>query len=154
MRLLGKALIALAMAGGALIIGAPAQSAELKAEGSIPGLSVVVQDLKRDEANSVTLRFQLVNASDKSVGISGKFHQGASDGDQISGVHLIDNVNKKKYLVVRDTNKKCACSSIHNIEKGGRANLWAKFAAPPENVEKMTVVVPDFQPIDSVPITR
>src|SRR5947207_7526404 len=63
MRLLGKALIALAMAGGALIIGAPAQSAELKAEGSIPGLSVVVQDLKRDEANSVTLRFQLINAS-------------------------------------------------------------------------------------------
>jgi hypothetical protein len=40
------------------------------------------------------------------------------------------------------------------VEKGAKVNLWAKFAAPPANVEKVTVVVPDFQPIDGVPITR
>ncbi|MGE5270402.1 MAG: hypothetical protein ACM3JG_12110, partial [Thiohalocapsa sp.] len=74
--------------------------------------------------------------------------------DEISGVHLIDNLNKKKYLTVRDTNGKCACSSIKGIDKGAKASLWAKFAAPPENVDKITVVVPDFQPIDNVPITR
>jgi hypothetical protein len=40
------------------------------------------------------------------------------------------------------------------IKAGARSNMWAKFAAPPAGVEKVTVVVPDFQPIDGVPITQ
>jgi hypothetical protein len=134
-----------------------AQQSELKSEGTVPGLSIVIQDLKRDPANSVTLRFQMINASDKSIGLGGKFKDPASKvagGNEISGVHLIDNVNKKKYLVVRDTEGKCACAEIRSIEKGARANLWAKFAAPPEAVDKITVVVPEFQAIDNVTITR
>src|SRR5438067_13160291 len=118
MRLLGKALIALAMAGGALIIGAPAQSAELKAEGSIPGLSVIVQDLKRDEANSVTLRFQMINDSDKTLHLHGKFEDHAAKGragNEVGGVTLIDNANKKKYLVVRDASGKCVCSKVESL---------------------------------------
>ena len=90
MRLFGYCPFAI---GLIVVIAAPAFAAELKAEGNEPGLSVLIQDLKRDEANSVRLRFQLVD-------------------------------------------------------------LWAKFAAPPENVEKITVVVPEFQPVDSGPIAR
>ncbi len=131
-----------------------AQQSERKAEGTTPGLSIVIQDLKRDEGNSVTLRFQLINETDKPIGVGGKFQERASDSNAIGGVHLIDNVNKKKYLVVRDTTGKCACAEIRNIDKGARANLWAKLAAPPEGIDKITVVVPEFQPIDNVPITR
>jgi hypothetical protein len=139
------------------IAAAPSVAEELKAEGTFPGLSVVVQELKRDEANSVTLRFQLVNDSDKSVGLGGKFKDPSAKsagGNDVGGVHLIDNVNKKKYLVVRDSTGKCACAEVRCIDKGGRVSLWAKFAAPPENVEKVTVVVPEFQPVDGVPISR
>jgi len=154
MRLFGYCPFAI---GLIVVIAAPAVAAELKAEGNEPGLSVLIQDLKRDEANSVTLRFQLVNDSDKSISFHGKFedHEAKGrDGDEVGGIHLIDNANKKKYLVVRDTNGKCACAKLGSLAKGAKANLWAKFAAPPENVEKITVVVPEFQHVDSVSIAR
>jgi hypothetical protein len=148
-----RTLLAIGLLG---VAAAPVLGAELKAEGTIPGLSVVVQELKRDEANSVTLRFQLVNDSDKSVGLGGKFKDPSAKGggNDVGGVHLIDNVNKKKYLVVRDTAGKCACGEVRSIDKGGRVSLWAKFAAPPQDVEQVTVVVPEFQPVDGVPISR
>ncbi|HYU13273.1 MAG TPA: hypothetical protein VEK82_11895 [Stellaceae bacterium] len=155
MRLFQKALLALTSIGllGVLTV-APARAAELKAEGTEPGISIVIQDLKRDESNSVTLRFQLINDSGKSFHAGCKWREASNRAcEEIGGVHLIDNANKKKYLVVRDNTGKCACSVMPQVKAGARANLWAKFAAPPANVEKITVVVPDFQPIDGVPIT-
>ena len=158
MRLFDKALFVLIASGLIGFSVAPAAAADLTSEGTIPGFSIVIQDLKRDQANSVTLRFQMINNSDKSVCLGGKFKDPASKsvggGNDLGGVHLIDNVNKKKYLVVRDTSGKCVCAEIRNLGKGEKASLWAKFAAPPENVDKITVVVPDFQPVDNVPITR
>ena len=156
MRLFGKTLFAL---GAIVLVGAataPGIAAELKAEGTEPGITIVIQDLKRDESNSVTLRFQLINESGKTFNPGCNWREAGHKGDcdEIGGVHLIDNANKKKYLVVRDSTGKCTCSVIREVKSGARANLWAKFAAPPANVEKISVVVPDFQPIDGVPITQ
>jgi hypothetical protein len=141
--------------GAAPLTSTPAVAQQLQAEGSAPGVRIVVQELRRDESNSVTLRFQLINDSDKAYTPGCAFREapGRACGE-IGGVHLIDNTNKKKYLVVRDAAGKCACATVHRVDKGGRLNLWAKFAAPPANVEKITVVVPEYQPIDGVPITR
>jgi len=141
--------------GGLSILAAPTLAAELKADGTEPGISIVIQDLKRDESNSVTLRFQLVNESGKPFHPGCKWREASNRAcEEVGGVHLIDNANKKKYLVVRDSAGKCACSTVQQVKAGARSNLWAKFAAPPANVEKVTVVVPDFQPIDGVPITQ
>jgi hypothetical protein len=71
----------------------------------------------------------------------------------VGAVHLIDAANKKKYLVVRDTQKKCVCSQVRSLKKGDSSNAWAKFPAPPETVQKLTVVVPGFEPIEGVPVT-
>jgi hypothetical protein len=158
---MGKIILSL-FALGAITAGATvgstsvAAQAVLKAEGSISGASIVIQELKRDESNSVTLRFQMINDADAWF-VNGRFREmgnAKASHDEVSGVHLIDNANKKKYLVVRDAAGHCACSTLKKVEKGAKVNLWAKFAAPPANVEKITVVVPDFQPIDGVPITR
>ncbi len=68
---------------------------------------------------------------------------------------MIDAAGKKKYFVARDTEKTCVCSrSVPNIASKSRANLWAKFPAPPEDVQKITVVIPHFIPMDDVPIGR
>ena len=150
--LVGKILFAIALLSAPIM---PSLAAEFRAEGTDPGISVVIQDLKRDESNSVTLRFQLVNESGKPFHAGCKWREASNRAcDEIGGVHLIDNANKKKYLVVRDAAGKCVCAVVREVKAGARANLWAKFAAPPANVEKITVVVPDFQPIDSVPIAQ
>jgi len=155
MRFFRKALFVLTAVGGLVILAGSGIAAELKAEGTEPGISILIQDLKRDESNSVTLRFQVINDSGKSFHPGCKWREASNRAcEEVGGVHLIDNANKKKYLVVRDSTGKCACALIREVKAGARTNLWAKFAAPPANVEKVTVVVPDFQPIDGVPIAQ
>ena len=41
-----------------------------------------------------------------------------------------------------------------DLKPGERVNLWSKFPAPPEDVQKISVVVPHFGPMDDVPISR
>ena len=115
-------------------------------------MKVEIRDLKRDDGGTVTLRFRLINDSDKQIGACDMRESGGESCGPISGVHLLDAANKKKYLVVRDSAKKCVCSTIGTIRKGEKANVWAKFPAPPDNIQKVTVVVPHFEPIESVPI--
>lgn len=127
---------------------------QLFADGDIPGTKVVIQDLKRDEGGTLTLRFQMVNESEERIGDRCAYRESSSEScGPISGVHLVDAANKKKYLVVRDSSNKCLCAEIRAIDKGKSLNLWAKFPAPPAGVQKITVIVPQFQPIEGVPIT-
>lgn len=118
-------------------------------EGSKAGTKIVIRSLQRDGGGTVTLRFQMVSERAKPEGIY-----------QILGgylddrVHLTDAANRKKYLVIKDSSGKCECTQIRgNVAKDEPVNLWAKFPAPPDSVQKVTVVVDGFEPIDSVPIT-
>jgi hypothetical protein len=47
----------------------------------------------------------------------------------------------------------CA-TGLANLRKGDRANAWAKFQAPPDGVQKVTVVVPGFEPVEAVPVSN
>lgn len=155
-QIIASAVLPLALLVTATIAAPTSLSAQtLSADGNTPGLKIEIQDLKRDEGGTVTLRFQLINESDKHFDAGCALRETSSDEcGTISGVHLIDAANKKKYLVVRDASNKCACARLHRVDKGAKVNLWAKFAAPPTQVQKITVVVPEFQPVESVPITE
>jgi hypothetical protein len=125
------------------------------AEAETPGVRVEVQELKRDEGGTVTVRFQMINDSDKAFGGGCEFREtGSEHCGKISGVHLLDPANKKKYLVVRDSKRECVCAAVDRLKPGERRNLWAKFPAPPDTVQKVSVIVPKFQPMDGVPISR
>jgi hypothetical protein len=93
---------------------------------------------------------------DKTLNVGYDFGSGAtSDFGTVGGVHLIEPVGKKKYLVVRDTESKCDCSrGVKDVAAKSRANLWARFPAPPDNVEKIGVVIPHFSPMDDVPLSK
>jgi hypothetical protein len=155
-------------AGAAPTPGAPAAPAAAPAaagaaaiataEGETPGVRAEVTELKRTSGGTVSLKFAMINDSDKSVSFGYAFvdpgHDIADHGG-IGGVHLIDPVGKKKYFVARDTENKCVCSQkVHDISKGSRANLWAKFPAPPDDVQRISIVIPHFSPVDDVPLSR
>jgi hypothetical protein len=128
------------------------------ADGETAGLRVEVTELKRASGGTVNLKFAMINTTDKSHSFSydyGDGSQGATDYNSIGGVHLIDQVGKKKYFVARDSENKCLCSQgVSGIPTGGRVNLWAKFPAPPDDVEKISIVIPHFSPMDDVPLSR
>ncbi len=129
-----------------------------KADSETPGIRADITELKRGSGGTLMLKFSIVNDSDKPMNFSYDFgapEHSTGDFNTIGGTHLIDNVGKKKYLVVRDANNSCVCSKgMKPIEPKSSANLWAKFAAPPDTVEKISIVIPHFSPIDDVAISR
>ena len=128
------------------------------ADGETSGVKVVVQELKRTSGGTVSMKFTITNGSDKSVGSGYEFadkdHE-IIDHGSVGGVQLIDEGGKKKYFVVRDTDGKCVCSQkIKDVKPGESENFWARFPAPPDTVQKITVIVPHFQPMDDVPLSK
>ena len=102
------------------------------------------------------LRFTMINDGDKTLDVGYAYGAGStSDYGTVAGVHLIEPVGKKKYLVVRDSENKCDCSrGVKDVAAKSRVNLWARFPAPPDNVEKIGVVIPHFAPMDDAPLSR
>ena len=128
------------------------------ADGETSGVRVEVTELKRSSGGTVNLKFAMINDSDAAVSFGYSFvdkdHE-VTDFSGIGGVHLVDPVGKKKYFVARDSENKCLCSQkVQDIAPGKRANLWAKFPAPPDDVQKISIVVPHFVPMDDVSLGR
>lgn len=137
----------------------PAAPAVLaSADGEKAGVRVVITELKRSSGDTVNLKFVLINDSDEKLGLWGSYLGDArvrADHKSVGGVHLVDPAGKKKYLVVRDAEEKCLCSTdLSDLEPKTRANLWAKFPAPPAGVQKISIVIPHFSPMDDVPISQ
>jgi hypothetical protein len=136
----------------------PSAAAIATADGEKAGTRVDITELKRSSDNTVTLKFALVNDSPERVGFGydyGDPQNSIKDFASIGGVTLVDGANKKKYFVVRDTENTCLCSrELKDIPAKSRANVWAKFPAPPDDVQKISVVIPHFGPLDDVPISR
>lgn len=136
---------------------APAATLIASTEGELSDVRIDVTQFKRDPGGTVTLRLVLVNNSSDRVLVRGHWlgdSSVSSDHGAVGAIHLIDAVNKKKYFVVRDADQTCVCSrEVRDVEPGKKANLWAKFAAPPADVQQLTIVVPHFTPIDEVPLS-
>ncbi|MEX0853916.1 MAG: hypothetical protein WD036_11640 [Bauldia sp.] len=126
----------------------------LYGEGQDPDTRVEVRDLKRGDGGVVTLRLRLVNDTDSAFDVACDLRDSdANDScSEFTGAYLIDAANKKKYTVVRDSEKNCVCSSVDKVEPGKKMNIWATYPAPPADVTAVTVVVPLFEPIEGVPI--
>ncbi len=137
---------------------APSALAIATSDGEKSGTRVEITELKRSSDNTVTLKFVMVDDSDKAIGFGydyGDRDNEIKDHSSIGGVNLVDSTGKKKYFVVRDSESNCVCSrDVKDIPPGSRANLWAKFPAPPEDVQKISVVIPHFAPLDDVPISH
>ena len=124
-------------------------------DGDIPGIRVAVNELRRS-SSAVTLKFTVYNDTDAEFDISGKFDEPPYKGYRnFGGVHLVDTSSKKKYFAVADSDDKCLCSDdVPAIAKKSSVALWVKYPPIPDDVQKITVQVPHFIPMDDVPITR
>ncbi|HUP64151.1 MAG TPA: hypothetical protein VM557_02570 [Thermoanaerobaculia bacterium] len=137
-----------AMSGPATIIA--------RGESEIAGVRAEIHSLDRGSDDVLTLQFSLINEGDANLDFGYTFTDPAHsvpDFSGIGGVHLIDAANREKHTVTRDADSRCVCSrKIDSIPPGGRSLLWAKYPAPPVGVERVSVMIPKFLPIDEVPI--
>lgn len=114
-----------------------------------------ILDLRR-LGDTVTVEFVVVTGDD--IGRNGYDLLGPADslthGYAVSGVTLVDHDNRKRHVVLRDSNGECLCSRFRGAElsPGTRYRHSAQFAAPPDGVDTMTVEVPTFPAVDGVPL--
>ena len=141
------------------VSAAPTAGAIAGTDGEKAGTHIDITELKRTSGGTVNLKLVLSNNGSEKLNLAGDWlgdtHVSRDSYRDISGVHLIDGANKKKYFVVTDSERSCVCSkNIEQVPAGEKVNLWAKFPAPPPEVTKVTIEIPHFQPIDDVPISQ
>ncbi len=141
-------------------VAAPASAATPKwlasTQGQVPGITVAVQELKRGPY-ALKLKLVLINASGDRYKVWNTFYDSGGGGDTSAGViDLIDMTNKKKYFVVRDHDGTCLCSRGlgTDLDNGSQLVMWAEYPLPPDDVQKISVEVPEFPPMEDVPISR
>jgi hypothetical protein len=126
-------------------------------DGDQAGTKFVVNSLARG-SDVLTLKFTLVNGSAALLETGGNRFAGSGYTNSfrdMSGIHLMDTVSKKKYFPLADTEKNCVCShDVNDVAPNSQTALWVKFPAPPAGVTKITVEAPHFIPLDNVPITQ
>ncbi len=139
--LAAAAFVVVASASGAL-----AQEPIATADGETTGTRIEITELGRSSGDTVTLKFRLINDSGDNVS-----PYGLMEIADVSNVYLIDAVGKKKYFVIEDADGNCVCSSglSTQLDPGKSMNLWARFPAPPAEVQEISVVFPHFIPTDA-----
>lgn len=123
-------------------VRAQAVLAKANAE-STPEVRIEVTELKRTSGDTVTLKAVIVNNMAKNFNPQSMGH-----------AYLLDTDNRKKLTVAKDEKGKFLSNASHNVKAGQRGEIWAKFAAPPASVQRLTVVVPKFAPMEDVPLSK
>ena len=78
-----------------------------------------------------------------------------------SGVYFIDDAEKKKYHVLKDSKNKWIGAPMNSagyiskdITPGGKQLVWFKFPAPPATVKTINLVIPGVLPFEELAISR
>jgi hypothetical protein len=150
MRVLGLSLVAI----GALFTGAAAaQNAGIaKVDAPIPGVHITIDELKRTDGGTVTLKFTIVNETPGELNSCSSFRMpGCFTTEDVA---LLDLPNRKKYVVIRDSTGSCLCTQWQRLAPQSSLSFWAKLPAPPATVTKTTVIFPYFAPAEGIPIAE
>ncbi len=111
------------------------------------GVQVALLDVRRTSGDTVTVRLQLRNTTDKGV-VNSDF----SSSNFVDAMYLIDGSSKKKYMVVRDAENKPVgfYGQSQTLPAKGTLSVWARFPTPAS--DKIMIAVPGAAPFEDVPI--
>lgn len=113
----------------------------------VPGVQVALMDVRRTSGDTVTVRLQFRNTTDKSL--TNPIFSGSNIVDDM---YLVDGTGKKKYMVVRDSDNKPVgyYGPSQTVPAKAVVQAWGRFPAPVS--PKIMVSVPGVPPFEDVPI--
>ena len=158
-RLLLLATLSLLTAG--LASGRDARAAEIAVEPhAVGGVDVALLEVKRTSGDTLTVKWEYRNKTKEKKQLTDQ-RTGWVDPYRLSyEMYLLDGKNKIKYTVLKDdTGHPIAAKhggQNQYIYVGPKQTLatWAKFAAPPADVVKVTVSIPGAAPFEYVTILK
>ncbi|WP_340558411.1 hypothetical protein [Streptomyces sp. GSL17-111] len=112
------------------------------------GVTLTVHSVVRDADGFVTVHGTAKNEG--SVSFSAAEWRSQENAirskSSISGASLVDKEGKKRYMVLRDTDGQCLCSTGIRVASGGSSPIFAQFPAPPASVTTVELNVPSMSP--------
>ncbi|MEU1369708.1 hypothetical protein ABZ454_26725 [Streptomyces sp. NPDC005803] len=123
-----------------------AKLAEAKGQG---GLTLVINQVKRDTGGFITVQGEIKNDGDQSKNTAGwagaESAVVAKNPNSVAGATLVDKVGKKRYYILRDTDSNCLCTTgIVPLQPGKSTPVFMQFPAPPETSTEVDFTLPTF----------
>ncbi|MFI6770283.1 hypothetical protein [Streptomyces sp. NPDC050355] len=119
------------------------------------GVVVTLSSVVRDSGGFVTVNGTVTNHGSRAFNaIDWRSNETElRSRSSISGATLVDKAGKKRYLVLRDTNGECLCTTgLSGLMPGASRPIFAQFPAPPAKVTEVDFQLPTMPPA-SVQIT-
>ncbi|MBL1117300.1 hypothetical protein JK364_33710 [Streptomyces sp. 110] len=115
---------------------------EMKGPG---GIVVTLHSAERDDGGFVTVNATVTNHGSRlfnAIDWRSKETE-VKSLSSVSGASLIDEKGKKRYLVLRDTDGQCLCTTgLSGIKPNESRPLFAQFPAPPKSVKEIDFQIP------------
>lgn len=120
--------------------------AEVKGQG---GLTLVINQVKRDSGGFVTVQGEIKNEGQQSRNTAG-WSGGesaivAKNPNSVAGATLVDKTGKKRYYILRDTDSRCLCTTgILPLQPGKSTPVFMQFPSPPQTTTEVDFTLPTF----------
>jgi hypothetical protein len=121
----------------------------MKVDSDLSGISLELTSVQKS-GDTIMIRFKYISTRDKPIRIDDATKQ------DLREIYYVDTKNKKKYLIIKDTDGNQLASGLVYFEVGAGETKagWAKFPAPPPDVTAISVYIPGAPPFENVPITQ
>jgi len=118
-------------------------------DSDLSGISLELASVQKT-GDTIMIRFKYISTRDKPTRLDTETNQ------EVNETYYVDSKNKKKYLIIKDTEKNPLSSALKYFEvgPGETKSAWAKFAAPPPDVTTISVYIPGAPPFENVPIAQ
>ncbi|MFH8406906.1 hypothetical protein ACH4FX_19210 [Streptomyces sp. NPDC018019] len=113
------------------------------------GVVVTLHSAIRDSGGFVTVSGTVTNKGTKIFNaINWRSNEtGMRSRSSVSGATLVDKAGKKRYLVLRDTEGECLCTTgLSGLKPGASRPVFAQFPAPPAKVTEVDFQLPTMPP--------
>ncbi|MFF5726157.1 hypothetical protein [[Kitasatospora] papulosa] len=122
-------------------------SSEVLASVQGPGsIELIVNSAQRNAGGFITVKGSVTNGSKQQFGAQGwqgDEQEMVGNGASVAGASLVDQVGKKRYLTLRDTDGRCLCTKFTTgIAPGATSPFFAQFPAPPADTTEVDFQIP------------
>ncbi|MFI0814680.1 hypothetical protein ACH4TX_06870 [Streptomyces sp. NPDC021098] len=109
------------------------------------GIVVTIHSAKRDSGGFVTVSGTVSNRGSEIFNADWRSTEVelVKSRSSLAGASLVDEVGKKRYLVLRDTDGQCLCTTqLYQVKPNESRPVFAQFPAPPKSVTEVDFQLP------------
>lgn len=121
-----------------------------------PGITLTIKSAVRDEGGFLTISGKVTNGGSgiwSAKGWAGAETELGANGASLAGATMVAKEERKRYLILRDTEGRCLCTRFGALAQNESAEWYAQFPAPSESTTKVDFQIADM-PTATIDLTK